>query len=80
MTLTALSLAYLRLGASEMASQTLERALAIRPRDASIFSSLGEIHREEREYEIAEQAYQQALTSTLIWKPRPSGWPYACPH
>ena len=61
MTLTALSLAYLRLGASEMAAQTLERALAIRPRDASIFSSLGEIHREEREYEIAQQAYREAL-------------------
>lgn len=62
MTLTALSLAYLRLGASEMAAQTLDKALAIRPRDASIFSSLGEIHREEREYEVAQQAYRQALT------------------
>jgi len=62
MTLTALSLAYLRLGASEMAAQTLDKALAIRPRDAGIFSSLGEIHREEREYEIAQQAYRQALT------------------
>jgi Flp pilus assembly protein TadD len=61
MTLTALSLTYLRLGASEMAAQTLGRALAIRPRDASIFSSLGEIHREEREYELAQQAYRQAL-------------------
>jgi Flp pilus assembly protein TadD len=61
MTLTALSLAYLRLGASEMAAQTLEKALAIRPHDASIFSSLGEIHREEREYEIAQAAYRQAL-------------------
>jgi Flp pilus assembly protein TadD len=62
MTLTALSLAYLRLGASEMAAQTLDRALAIQPRDASIFSSLGEIHREEREYELAQPAYRQALT------------------
>src|SRR5689334_2163204 len=62
MTLTALSLAYLRLGASEMAAQTLDKALAIRPRDASIFSSLGEIRREEREYELAEHAYRQALT------------------
>jgi Flp pilus assembly protein TadD len=62
MTLTALSLAYLRLGASEMAAQTLERALAMRPRDASIFASLGEIHRQEREFEAAQQAYRQALT------------------
>jgi Flp pilus assembly protein TadD len=62
MTLTALSLNYLRLGANEMAAQTLERALAIRPMDASIFASLGEIHRNEREYETAQQAYRQALT------------------
>ena len=61
MTLTALSLTYLRLGASEMAAQTLDKALAIRPKDASIFSSLGEIHREGREYELAQQAYRQAL-------------------
>ena len=61
MTLTALSLAHLRLGASEMAAQTLDKALAIRPRDAGIFSSLGEIHREEREYEMAEHAYRRAL-------------------
>ena len=50
-----------RLGASEMAAQTLDKALAIRPRDASILSSLGEIHREEREYEAAQQAYRRAL-------------------
>ena len=62
MTLTALSLAYLRLGASEMAAETLTKALVTRPRDASIFSSLGEIRREEREYELAQQAYRQALT------------------
>ena len=61
MTLTALSLAYLRLGAGEIAAQTLERALAMRPRDASIFASLGEIHRQEREYDVAQQAYWQAL-------------------
>ncbi len=62
MTLTALSLAYLRLGASEMAAETLARALAIRPQDASIFASLGEIRREECDYEVAQQAYRQALT------------------
>ena len=61
MTLTALSLTYLRLGANEMAAQTLESALAIRPTDASILSSLGEIHREGREYEAAQTVYRQAL-------------------
>jgi Flp pilus assembly protein TadD len=62
MTLTALSLTYLRLGANQAAAQTLERALAIRPRDAAILASLGEIHREEREYEAAADAYRRALT------------------
>jgi Flp pilus assembly protein TadD len=62
MILTALSLAYLRLGANEMAAQTLDRALAIRPEDASTYASLGEIYREEREYELAQYAYRKALT------------------
>ena len=62
MTLTALSLTDLRLGANEAAAQTLETALAIRPRDASILASLGEIHRDEREYEAAQQAYREAWT------------------
>src|SRR5262249_49788454 len=62
MTLTALSLAYLRLGANEMAAQTLQRALAIKPEEASIHASLGEVYREEREYEIAQRAYRKALT------------------
>lgn len=61
MTLTALSMAYLRLGATEMAAQTLERALAIRPGDAAILATLGEIRREEREYELAEPCYREAL-------------------
>jgi tetratricopeptide (TPR) repeat protein len=61
MTLTALSLAYLRLGATAMAAQTLERALIFRPQDAAIFASLGEIHRQDHEYEAAGQAYRQAL-------------------
>lgn len=61
MTLTALSWAYLRLGASEMAAQTLDRALVFRPRDASIYSSLGEVRREEREYELAQSDYRRAL-------------------
>lgn len=61
MTLTALSMAYLRLGATETAARTLERALAIRPGDAAILTTLGEIRREEREYELAEECYRQAL-------------------
>ena len=45
-----------------MAAQTLGKALELRPRDAGILSSLGEIYREEREYELAAQAYREALT------------------
>jgi len=45
-----------------MAAQTLERALAIRPQDASILASLGEVHREEREHDVAQRAYRRALT------------------
>lgn len=62
MTLTALSLAYLRLGANEMAAETLARAIAINPEDASIHASLGEIYREDRDYERAQHAYRKALT------------------
>jgi len=62
MTLTALSLAYMRLVQTYLQLRHSRGALTIRPRDASIFASLGEIHRDEREYEIACQAYQQALT------------------
>ena len=61
MILTALSMAYLRLDAPEMSVRTLERALASRPNDPAILATLGEIRREEREYEAAERSYRQAL-------------------
>ena len=60
-TLTALSGVYLRLGANEMAAQTLEQARRIKPKDASVLVTLGEIYVEEREYELARDAYQEAL-------------------
>ena len=56
-TLTALSGVYLRLGASEMAALALEQAKAINPNDAGVLVTLGEIYREEREYELAYDAY-----------------------
>jgi Flp pilus assembly protein TadD len=61
MTLTALGLSYMRLGAREMAVRTLNQALAIRPHDASIFASLGELYRSEHDYKRAEDAYRKAL-------------------
>ena len=60
-TLTALSGVYLALDAREMAVQTLEQASLIRPADPSIFVTLGEIYRDEREYELARDAYRKAF-------------------
>jgi tetratricopeptide (TPR) repeat protein len=61
MSLTALSRVYARLGATDMAAQTLERAIAVEPKNPAILVSLAEILRDEREYERAVEAYRQAL-------------------
>jgi tetratricopeptide (TPR) repeat protein len=61
MTLTALSGVYLRLGAIEMAKQTIIQALLIEPKQAAVFLLQGDIFREDREYELARDAYRQAL-------------------
>lgn len=61
MTLTALARTYARLGATEMAAQTLERAITIKSDDPAILVSLAEILRDEREYERAVDVYRQAL-------------------
>ena len=53
--LTALAGVYLRLGATEMASQTIEQATAIEPGDASVLLMLGDVRREQCEYEIARE-------------------------
>jgi tetratricopeptide (TPR) repeat protein len=60
-TLTVLSDVYLRLGARDMAAQTLEQARRIKPKDPDILVMLGEIYREEREYELGRDAYREAL-------------------
>lgn len=60
--LTALAGVYLRLGAIEMAAQTVEQAIAIEPGDAGVLLMLGDIRREQCEYEIARDAYRRALT------------------
>lgn len=58
--LTALGGAYLSVGATEMAEFTLERAKAINPNEATIYATLGELHREQQDYEMAVQAFQKA--------------------
>jgi tetratricopeptide (TPR) repeat protein len=61
MTLTALSAVYLRLGAVEMAKQTIERVRLIEPKQGSVLLLQGDIFREDREHELARDAYRQAL-------------------
>jgi Flp pilus assembly protein TadD len=60
-TLTALSDVYLRLGAREMAARTLEQAKLIKPKDPDVLATLGAIYQSEREYELARDAYGEAL-------------------
>lgn len=58
--LTALSGVYLRLDAPHMAAQVLEQARRYKPDDAGVLVTLGEIYREEREYELAADAFEKA--------------------
>jgi len=59
--LTGLSGVYLRLGSDLMAARTLEQALEAQPKDVNILVTLGEIYREQKEYEFSKDAYQAAL-------------------
>jgi tetratricopeptide (TPR) repeat protein len=59
--LTGLSGLYLRLNATEMAAHTLQIALSINPTEPSIIATLGEIYREEREYELAAACFESAI-------------------
>jgi tetratricopeptide (TPR) repeat protein len=61
MTQTALAGVYLRLDANEMAAHILEIARSLKPKEPSILVTLGEIYSEEREYELAREAYREAL-------------------
>jgi Flp pilus assembly protein TadD len=63
MTLTALSGVYLRLGAIEMAKQTIDQARSIEPREPGVLLVLGDILREEREFHLARDAYRQAVAT-----------------
>jgi len=68
-TLTALSSACLCLGGHEMAAQILEQARLINPRDFSVLMTLGEIYRQEREYELAREAFREAVAETDAYGP-----------
>jgi tetratricopeptide (TPR) repeat protein len=76
MTLTALSGVYLRLGAVEMAKQTIGQARLIEPKQGSVLLLQGDIFREDREYEFARDAYRQALAidPSLVAAAIGQGW------
>ena len=59
--LTNLAIAYLRLGARQLAAQTLEQARRLNPNDVSVYLTLAEIYREEREYNLAAESYRKIL-------------------
>lgn len=60
-TLTALALTYLRLGAHAMSIEALQKASDLQPDNASILTSMGEVRRDQREYEAAADLYRAAL-------------------
>jgi tetratricopeptide (TPR) repeat protein len=78
LTLTALSAVCLQLDASEMAARILEQARLINPQDVSILVTLGEIYREEREYELAQDAFRQALALEPSLEPAAIGLGQCC--
>ena len=63
-----------------MAAQALEQARAIKPQDASVLATLGEIYREEREYELARDAYREALTLEGNLPAAAIGLGWVCSH
>lgn len=60
-TQTALSGVYLKLGGREMAMRTLRQAHLNHPHEVSILVTLGEIYRDNRDYEAAAEAYRKAI-------------------
>jgi tetratricopeptide (TPR) repeat protein len=51
----------LRSGAGQLAVQVLEQAKKLTPGDQEIYSTLAEIHREERDYLLAVECFRKAL-------------------
>ena len=70
-TLTALSGVYLNAGAREMAARTLERALQCKPDEATVLATLAEIYKEDKEYELAADAFRRV---TKVDPTLDAGW------
>ena len=79
-TLTALSGVYLRMDAGVMAARTLEQAARLKPEDANILATLGEIYREEREYEAAADAFRRASSLDESLHAAKLGLGLSCTH
>ncbi len=79
-TLTALSGVYLRLDAGVMAARTLEQAAQLKPEDANILATLGEIYREGREYEAAAKAFRRAFSLDKSLRAAEMGLGLSCTH
>jgi tetratricopeptide (TPR) repeat protein len=77
-TLTALAGVYLHLRATEMAARTLEQALALKPTEPSILVTLGEIYQQDREYELARDAFRKALEAEPGMEEATYGLALAC--
>jgi tetratricopeptide (TPR) repeat protein len=79
MTLTALAGVYLRLGAIEMAMQTIAQAKSTEPHEANVLLMLGDVLREDRQYELACDAYREAVAADRDLVPAAIGlgWCYA---
>jgi len=77
-TLTALGNVCLELHANDMALLALEQARAIKPRDANVLVTLGEVYRREREYERAKEAYREAVALEDNLLPAIMGLGWAC--
>lgn len=78
--LTALSGSHLRNGATQMAAITLEQAQRLKPDDANILATLGEVYREEREYEMAANAHEKAFTLDPTLGVARIGYGHSCGH
>ena len=63
-----------------MAAQTLELARAIKPQDANVLITLGEIYNEEHEYVYARDAFAEALKAEPDLLPAVTGLGWAHLH
>src|SRR5258708_30938745 len=77
-TLTALSEVYLRLGSPEMAARTIQQARLIKPAEPKVLVAVADIHMGNCDYELARDAYREALMHQRDFVPAAIGLGWAC--